>query len=208
MTFLNHDKMGYDITEITPHLYVCGKRELEDDAIKRLGITLIVNAAEELDNYKPQNDVSCEELKNIICVKIPARDGAYRLFPYFKKTAELIKANQIAGGKTIVHCIAGISRSVSLCAAYLMMYGNKRALEAIEYIQERRRLANPNPFFRSQLKEFENELVNSGHDCCKSEEKDISDDERTTFNCSNFNMKVLISMDKIIKELRMKNFVE
>ena len=76
--------MGDDITEITPHLYVCGCTALEDDAIKSLGITLIINAAQELCNYRPKGDQPCEELKNITCLKIPARDGAYRLYPYFR----------------------------------------------------------------------------------------------------------------------------
>ena len=59
-------------------------------------------------------------------------------------TAELVKANEMVGGKTIVHCIAGVSRSVSLCAAYLMANvksekglfgkGNMGATEAVKYI--------------------------------------------------------------------------
>jgi protein-tyrosine phosphatase len=63
----------------------------------------------------------------------------------------------MTGGKTIVHCIAGVSRSVSLCAAYLMtnvksenkIWGksNMGSEEAVKYIKKRRRCANPNPGF-------------------------------------------------------------
>ena len=112
----------------------------------------------------------------------------------------------MAGKKTIVHCIAGISRSVSLCAAYLMMYGNKKAFEAIEYIQAKRSWANPNPFFRSQLKEFKTELENSEHDCCKSEEKDYICMVRDV--CDENLFEDLNTMDIIIKELRQKNSVD
>ena len=83
----------------------------------------------------------------------------------------MINANEKGGGKAIVHCIAGVSRSVSLCAAYLMTHrkseklgifggrGNMGAEEAVKFIQKRRRCANPNPGFMRQLINFEKEFA-------------------------------------------------
>ena len=69
------------------------------------------------------------------------------------------------GGKTLVHCIMGISRSVSICVAYLMRYSgifgrcNKMgADEAVRYVKERRKYAGPNRGFMAQLLEYEKYL--------------------------------------------------
>ena len=68
-----------DVSEITPHLYVCGKMAINDEILKQLGITLIINSAKELSNYEP----SSGEL-SLTLVKIPVHDvrEAY-LYPYF-----------------------------------------------------------------------------------------------------------------------------
>ena len=118
-------------------------------------------------------------------------------------TAELIKANEVVGGKTIVHCIAGVSRSVSLCAAYLMknvrsekgLFGNNNmgATEAVKYIQKRRPCANPNPSFMHQLKKFEKQL--------KTSMNTISIENNLTEEQAN----ILESMKKIIEKLNRKS---
>ena len=76
-----------------------------------------------------------------------------------------MKINEMIGGKTLVHCIMGISRSVSICVAYLMRYRgiiakcNKiGADEAVRYVKERRKYAGPNRGFMAQLLEYEKYL--------------------------------------------------
>ena len=118
-------------------------------------------------------------------------------------TAELIKANELVGGKTIVHCIAGVSRSVSLCAAYLMTNvrsekglfgnGNMGATEAVKYIQKRRPCANPNPSFMHQLKKFEKQLKTSTNTI--PIENDLTEEQAN----------VLESMKKIIEKINLKS---
>lgn len=44
------------------------------------------------------------------------------LYPYFDPVADKIKEVASRGGRTLVHCMAGVSRSSSLCIAYLMKY--------------------------------------------------------------------------------------
>ena len=63
--------------------------------------------------------------------------------------ADLIHENSLKSGKTIVHCMCGVSRSVSLCIAYLMTYKpslkkigqNMDLYEALDYIKARRPIA-------------------------------------------------------------------
>ncbi len=57
--------------------------------------------------------------------------------------------------KVVVHCIAGISRSASICAAYLIKHRGMSAIEALEFVRSRRRMANPNAGFIGQLGDWE-----------------------------------------------------
>lgn len=63
-----------------------------------------------------------------------------------------------AGGKTLVHCIAGISRSAALCIAYLMKYHKLCLKDSYNYIKLRRPTIRPNCGFFKQLIEYEQEL--------------------------------------------------
>lgn len=57
--------------------------------------------------------------------------------------------------KVFVHCQVGRSRSVSFVVAYLM-YTNKITLnKALDFVQKKRPMANPNGNFIKQLKDYE-----------------------------------------------------
>jgi protein-tyrosine phosphatase len=57
------------------------------------------------------------------------------------------------GKKVFVHCHAGMSRSVTIVAHYLMRRYGKSVDEAIAIIRKHRPIATPNPGFILQLKE-------------------------------------------------------
>ena len=68
--------------------------------------------------------------------------------------------NEIIGGKTLVHCKSGMSRSVSICIAYLIKYkkenGNVMGAEqALKFVKEKRSFAKPIRNFMLQLLHFE-----------------------------------------------------
>lgn len=64
----------------------------------------------------------------------------------------------LSGGKTLVHCVAGISRSASVCIAYLMKYHGLSLLEAYNDVKLKRPLIRPNCAFFKQLMKYENSL--------------------------------------------------
>lgn len=66
-----------------------------------------------------------------------------------------------AGGKILVHCEAGISRSPTICMAYLMKTRKFRLEEAFDYIKQRRSLISPNFSFMGQLLQYESEILSS-----------------------------------------------
>lgn len=65
-------------------------------------------------------------------------------------------------GKILVHCHAGISRSATVCLAYIMFTAKIGLEKAFEHVQSRRSVISPNLNFMRQLKLFEKELGYSG----------------------------------------------
>lgn len=78
------------------------------------------------------------------------------------KTIYFVSHVQVAsaGGKILVHCVAGISRSASLCIAYLMKHHEMTLLNAYNHIKERRPSIKPNCGFFRQLIDYESKLFN------------------------------------------------
>ena len=63
-----------------------------------------------------------------------------------------------SGGKVLVHCLAGISRSPAICMAYLMYTMNFSMDQAHDFIKRKRRIISPNLNFMQQLHEYERQL--------------------------------------------------
>lgn len=60
-------------------------------------------------------------------------------------------------GRVLVHCQAGISRSATICLAYLISRYRLRLDEAYEYVKKRRSVISPNFNFMGQLLNWESE---------------------------------------------------
>lgn len=61
-------------------------------------------------------------------------------------------------GVVLIHCMAGISRSVTLTIAYLMAHFGMSMQDAYQYVKDKRPAISPNLNFMGQLVEFEREL--------------------------------------------------
>ncbi|CAG9317896.1 unnamed protein product [Blepharisma stoltei] len=68
---------------------------------------------------------------------------------------EFINAAINNGGKVLVHCFQGVSRSATVVIAYLMKFHNMRYSDAFEHVRHTREIIDPNFGFRRQLEEFE-----------------------------------------------------
>lgn len=62
-------------------------------------------------------------------------------------------------GRVLVHCQAGISRSATICLAYLMMKKRVKLEEAFEFVKQRRSIISPNFSFMGQLLQFESQVL-------------------------------------------------
>ena len=63
-----------------------------------------------------------------------------------------------SGGRVLVHCYAGISRSATIVISYLMREHSMSLSAATEHTRSRRWFINPNIGFRKQLHKFAAEL--------------------------------------------------
>lgn len=71
------------------------------------------------------------------------------------------KINEVAckGGRILVHCVAGVSRSASMVIAYLMKYKNLNLHDAFNYVHSIRPVIRPNNGFFHQLIAYEKQLT-------------------------------------------------
>ena len=64
-----------------------------------------------------------------------------------------------SGGRILVHCQAGISRSATICLAYLIHARRVRLDEAFDFVKRRRQVISPNLAFMGQLLQFETDVL-------------------------------------------------
>lgn len=71
-------------------------------------------------------------------LKIPALDyETFSLDPYFEQAADFIESN-LHVTNVLVHCMAGVSRSVSFTIGYLMKYRGMQFEDALNLVRSRR----------------------------------------------------------------------
>jgi len=138
------------IAEVTDHLYLCAARAVNVHSLREKDVTCVINATNELPNLP---------ISSVEYVKVAVDDSPFaNISSFFDKIADKIHETQKSGGKTLVHCVAGVSRSASLCIAYLMKYDNMSLRDAYEYVKERRPIIRPNNGFFRQLIDYERKL--------------------------------------------------
>jgi dual specificity phosphatase 12 len=140
-------------TEIIPGLFVGSHHMITDshDWLKVQRIDLVISALSdpEYDMYMIEAADFTDGIKWFPIVVDD--DSLEPIYLHFDTVHLLIKKALSEGKRVLVHCAAGMSRSVTLVAAYLMIERNLTASDALTLIMRRREIANPNPGFRRQL---------------------------------------------------------
>mmetsp|Transcript_12181 Transcript_12181/g.13889 ORF Transcript_12181/g.13889 Transcript_12181/m.13889 type:complete len:119 (-) Transcript_12181:70-426(-) len=77
---------------------------------------------------------------------------------FFDKACEFISSSLEEGGKVLVHCFAGKSRSSTFVLAYLMKVKQMNLADAFTLLKSKREQCEPNIGFIVQLKAFEKTL--------------------------------------------------
>uniref|UniRef100_A0A8C6ZKC6 Dual specificity protein phosphatase n=1 Tax=Nothoprocta perdicaria TaxID=30464 RepID=A0A8C6ZKC6_NOTPE len=140
--------------EILPFLYLGSAYHASKcEFLANLHITALLNVSRR----------SSEPFTDQYCYKwIPVEDShAADISSHFQEAIDFIDCVRRAGGKILVHCEAGISRSPTICMAYLMKTKRLRLEEAFDYVKQRRSLISPNFGFMGQLLQYESEILSS-----------------------------------------------
>ncbi|KAF7493396.1 Dual specificity protein phosphatase 22 [Sarcoptes scabiei] len=77
------------------------------------------------------------------------------IIKFIPKCNDFIHSARLAGGNVLIHCLAGMSRSVSIVAGYLISVTSITINEALDAIRSVRSISAPNPGFYRQLLDFE-----------------------------------------------------
>ncbi|CAB0020903.1 unnamed protein product [Nesidiocoris tenuis] len=144
---------AFAVAEIKPWLFLCGAALVTGSKIRQLGITCVVSAAPEL----PKVPLPAEVDRHVV-VSVSDRLES-DLTPHLDRIADLIEEVKTQGGKTLVHCVAGVSRSASLCLGYLVKYCGMSLVQAYDHVRSRRQCIRPNNSFFEQLISFEKRLT-------------------------------------------------
>ena len=114
--------------------------------LKNIGITHIVTV---VLGVAPQFPKDFHYL-NIPIMDVESED----ITPYLPQAIGFIESALAAGGKVLVHCMCGVSRSATIIAAWIMSRKTQTVDETIQLIKDQRGCINPNPSFRSQLEGY------------------------------------------------------
>jgi len=148
--------------KILDNLYLGNANSVEDlKKLKMLGITAVLNMAGPMALHS--KTIKKYKQCNISYKRIDAEDEPdYPLLQkHWKEAYNFIKeettstTNNMSGsgeGKCVVHCIAGMNRSVLIVAAYYMLKMNNNVLDTIKHIRlQRGNVASQNEGFQEQL---------------------------------------------------------
>lgn len=128
--------------------------------LRRLGITHVLNASCGKDKSFSLVNTSPEFYRNsgIEFLGVEALDiTIFPLYKHFQRAADFIHDGLRTGGRVLVHCGEGISRSATLVLAYLMIKLGFSAQEAVKQVARHRNIL-PNVGFLRQLCELNDQL--------------------------------------------------
>uniref|UniRef100_A0A915CPX2 Protein-tyrosine-phosphatase n=1 Tax=Ditylenchus dipsaci TaxID=166011 RepID=A0A915CPX2_9BILA len=120
----------FSVCEIRPYLYISGYCALTEHKLHQLQITHAVDATnipKTLRSILPVDDSELGDLRK-----------------FFNPTVDLVRKAKESGGKALVYCAAGISRSAALCIISLMVLESLSLEESYMEVVRTRPIIAPN----------------------------------------------------------------
>ncbi|KAJ9176299.1 hypothetical protein P3X46_011629 [Hevea brasiliensis] len=142
------DKLAFfdkECSRIAGHIYLGSDAVAKNrEILRQNGITHVLNCVGFVCNEYFKTDLV---YKTLWLQDSPSEDITsilYDVFDYFEDVRE-------QGGRVLVHCCQGVSRSTSLVIAYLMWREGQSFEDAFQYVKAARGVTNPNMGFACQL---------------------------------------------------------
>uniref|UniRef100_S4RBU7 Dual specificity protein phosphatase n=1 Tax=Petromyzon marinus TaxID=7757 RepID=S4RBU7_PETMA len=139
--------------EILPYLYLgCARDSTNLAALAEHGIRYILNVTPNVPN-------AFESRRDFVYKQIPVPDHwSQNLSQFFPEAIAFIDEARQKKCGVLVHCLAGISRSVTVTVAYLMQTLNLSLNDAYDLVRNKKANISPNFNFMGQLLDFEHTL--------------------------------------------------
>ncbi|XP_035795002.1 dual specificity protein phosphatase 19-like [Anopheles albimanus] len=135
-------------------LYLGSQDCVRSSVIRKYGITHVLSVGIEMPPLEEEDDddKGCKiEAKFIECLDLPET----RLDDVLIVSNAFIDNCRAVGGRVLVHCNAGVSRSPSIVIGYLMQRCDQSFLQAFGTVKTKRPCVQPNAGFFQQLKQMQ-----------------------------------------------------
>lgn len=127
------------MTAVTENIFIGSYKDVNPDYVALYGISCILNMTIEAD------DVVIPGVEN---ARFPLHDYPQGdIPPVLHSAADKIDEIVKSQGKVLVHCVRGISRSVTACLAYFVKYANLSLRDSYKLVKSRRSVARPHQGF-------------------------------------------------------------
>ncbi|CAI5455935.1 unnamed protein product [Caenorhabditis angaria] len=134
------------ISEIRPHLFLAGYGCITASALKQYGITNAVDAT----------NLNSKPISGLEKIEVPVEDTIIqKISNYFETVVQYVDEVKAKGGKTVIYCGAGVSRSATLTIMYLVISENLPLDQAYYTVNQARRIISPNVGFWRQMIDYE-----------------------------------------------------
>lgn len=145
-------------TLLTKHIVLGGRDDSNDmEVLRRLGISHILNVAVQLPN--------CFE-DTFIYKNIPLHDSLdMNVVDAMPEANAFISHVEEVNGRVLIHCISGVSRSVTVTILHFIMAHRMLLLDAHQYIYSCRPFISPNDGFKLQMAQTEIKVLGFSSVC-------------------------------------------
>ncbi|KAL5261651.1 hypothetical protein ACHWQZ_G007372 [Mnemiopsis leidyi] len=128
----------------------CNLEELQEN-----GVTHILNVSPDIENFFE---------KHFQYMRVDVLDRPdQNLLEHWQDTYDFIKSCRDQGGKILIHCQMGVSRSASTTIAFIMKEYEQSLKDTLHQTKSKRNCVKPNPGFYGQLEAYEELLRTRGY---------------------------------------------
>jgi hypothetical protein len=171
-----------EISEIIPNaVYLSGCSPVTTDNLESLGITAVVCALSETEERRMMADRTLPEHVKRMYVRLIDSESS-DIAAHFDDAGRFIDEELRAGGRCLIHCAAGISRSATILLSFLMRFRNYDLRSAFNLVKSIRRVVRPNNGFFQNLLDYERSIFGNDHEPsvrmvkqCEDENEDAAD---------------------------------
>ena len=148
-------ELYYKPKRITNHVWVGSRATAADpEFLKKNKIKLVVNCSKDIPKYSQTP-----------MLRIPVNDSPTdvdKMAKYLPMATTAIRDVTRYGGNVLIHCYAGMNRSATVCAAYLMLIKSMTAAEAMKVIKQKKPECFTPMAFKPALLDFQKKLESNG----------------------------------------------